>query len=160
MSSMDSFFKKVEENNKAQEDSKKKYLADVEEFRTKTDSLFNEVMSWFSGSPIQASKSQTRLVEDGDAFSISTLALKNGEKTLKITPISLYGWGAMGMIEVSIYNPSRAPNTTKFEIRLHDSASQRKDWTIIYGGMPERNVRPQRGEFNQEHFFTLIESFA
>ena len=126
-------------------------------FQEDTQALISDIKSWFEGSPIQAATSTMQVTEDRDRFEVVTLKLHNGGKTLTINPEGFYYFGVTGCLSVSIYNPSRAPSTSKFSIHWKDTVSKISGWVIVSGG----NGTPvQRIEFNQENFFKMISSFA
>lgn len=155
MSEKDSFFKTVNANINAEKAGIEAFKKDVFEFQKGTTWLLDEIQSWFDGSPITSQKSTARVTEGSDSFEVSTLILKNSGKTLTITPECLYFWGGRGSLEVSIHNLNRSPNTSKFTLHQHDKASNIDGWVIVSAGNPA-----QRIEFNQENFFSMIQSFA
>ncbi|CZW47161.1 MULTISPECIES: hypothetical protein [Enterobacteriaceae] len=157
MSAKDSFFKQVEENTNNQKASEEAFKKEVIAFQEDTQALISDIKSWFEGSPIQAATSTMQVTEDRDRFEVVTLKLHNGGKTLTINPEGFYYFGVTGCLSVSIYNPSRAPSTSKFSIHWKDTVSKISGWVIVSGG----NGTPvQRIEFNQENFFKMISSFA
>ena len=157
MSAKDSFFKQVEENTNNQKASEEAFKKEVIAFQEDTQALISDIKSWFEGSPIQAATSTMQVTEDKYHFEVATLTLHNGGKTLTINPEGFYYFGVTGCLSVSIYNPSRAPSTSKFSIHWKDTVSKISGWVIVSGG----NGTPvQRIEFNQENFFKMISSFA
>lgn len=158
MSAKDAFFQKLETNADAQKKSEENLKRDVLAFQTDTNVLIQMIMGWFDGSPVTTSVSTTQMTECNDRFEVSNLTLKNGDKTLKITPEGLYYVGIKGSLEVAIHNPGRAPSTSKFNIHWKDGISQLPGWVIVSGGIG--HAPAQRTEFNQENFFKMITAFA
>jgi hypothetical protein len=158
MSAKDAFFQKLETNANAQKEGEEAFKRDVLAFQEDTNVLIQEIMGWFAGSPITTSASTTQVTEGTDRFEVSNLTLKNGNKTLKITPEGLYYFGVIGSLEVAIHNPGRAPGTSKFNLHWKDGISKLSGWVIVSGGIG--NAPAQRTEFNQENFFKMITAFA
>ncbi|MWC82428.1 hypothetical protein, partial [Escherichia coli] len=130
MSAKDSFFKQVEENTNNQKASEEAFKKEVIAFQEDTQALISDIKSWFEGSPIQAATSTMQVTEDRDRFEVVTLKLHNGGKTLTINPEGFYYFGVTGCLSVSIYNPSRAPSTSKFSIHWKDTVSKISGWVI------------------------------
>ncbi|MBT9428602.1 hypothetical protein [Candidatus Symbiopectobacterium endolongispinus] len=158
MSAKDAFFQKLETNANAQKEGEKAFKRDVLAFQEDTKALILEIKGWFEGTPVTASASTTLVTENTDRFEVSNITFKNGDKTLKIIPEGLYYFGMKGGLEVTIYNPSRAPSTYKFNLHWKDGISKLPGWVIVSGGVG--NAPAQRIEFNQENFFKMITTFA
>ncbi|CAM6626318.1 TPA: hypothetical protein R4C64_001755 [Salmonella enterica subsp. enterica serovar Saintpaul] len=158
MSAKDAFFQKLETNANAQKEGEEAFKRDVLAFQEDTKALIQEIIGWFAGSPVTASGNTTQVTEDTDRFEVSNLTLKNGGKTLKITPEGLYYFGVKGSLEVSIHNPNRAPGTSKFNLHWKDGISKLSGWVIVSAGVG--NAPAHRIEFNQENFFKMITAFA
>lgn len=60
MSAKDAFFKKVQENNNAQEAHVKRAKTDIETFRTSMAALIQQVESWLKGSGVEVSVTGNR----------------------------------------------------------------------------------------------------
>ncbi len=158
MAAKDVFSQKFVVNTKMQMEVEEGFKRDVLAFQEDTKILFQEIMGWFIGSSVTASISTIQVVEDTVRFEVSNLTLKNGEKTLKLTPEGLYYFWAKGSLEVSIHNPNQEPDIPKFNLRWKDEISKLPGWVIISGGVAKIPV--QRTEFNQENFFKMISAFA
>lgn len=158
MSSKDRFFKKMEDNTKAQQASDAVLKQDIFEFEKAVFELLQNIQSWFDDSPVVSQLTPTAIYEDGVCIDVSSLILSNGSKILKIKPEGLYYVGITGCLDVSIYNPSRSPSSTAFTLNWKDNISKINGWTISYQGY--HNSPVQRFEFNQENFFKMIDSFA
>ncbi|MBA0170425.1 hypothetical protein [Pectobacterium versatile] len=167
MSSRDSFFQKVQQNNEATNNFKESFYRDLEEFQRKTQELLETIYSWFQGTSITATPSKKSIddsIEPGRINTVSALLLKNGEKTLSIDPEGLhFAGGITGSLTVKIVNMSRAPNTQIFNLHMRDSSSRDQGipegfegWVIVSGNHVNKVVV----EFNEENFFAKIESFA
>ncbi|MDE9545188.1 hypothetical protein [Xenorhabdus bovienii] len=158
MSAKNAFFKKVEDNAKSQQASDEAFKKDIFEFQRDTENLFQEIKSWFDGSPVKSEFTTMHLTEDGVVIEMQSMTLLNANKTLKITPEGFCYLGVKGSLQVFIYNPNRAPSSTKFSLHWKDSIRKLDGWTITHGVYDNNPV--ERIEFNQENFFKMIESFA
>ncbi|ALX95969.1 hypothetical protein [Serratia fonticola] len=163
MSSRDSFFEKVLQNNEATNKFKDSFNRDLEEFQRKTQELLVQIQSWFEGTAITATTSRKSIddsIEPGKLNTVLSLLLKNGEKTLSIDPEGLhFSGGVTGSLTVKIVNMTRAPNTQNFNLHMRDSDGMSKGfegWVIVSGNHASRVIV----EFTEENFFAKIESFA
>ncbi|HFF9833911.1 hypothetical protein V6280_04330 [Serratia marcescens] len=167
MSSRDNFFNQVQKNNESANNFKESFYNDLEEFQRKTKELLTLICSWFDGTTITAVMSMKNIndsIEPGKVNKVSSLLLKNGEKTLSIDPEGLhFAGGITGSLTVKIINMSRAPNTQSFNLHMRDSGSCNQNfpkefdgWIIVSGNFSNQVAE----EFTEENFFAKIESFA
>lgn len=166
MSEKDAFFKKVQENNEAQQSNEERVRTDVNSFRARVFSLSKDIEQWLHGSGIQVSKSEVSLNDEtvsyalgnnaDGRYNITQVRMQNGEKNAVLKAEGLYYVGSAGCLSLTITNPYCAPSQTKFTLFMRVANQQEEGWTIIRDGQKS----PQGKILTEDEFFSAIESLA
>ena len=170
MSAKDAFFKKVQENNNAQETHVERAKTDIEKFRTSMATLAQQIESWLKGSGVEVSVTEDRHHDESighvlgsgynlGQYQIVSVRLKNNTKTGMIKPDAVYGYGAAGRATLTLENPDRAPRTAKYFLIL---SKDDHSWSIRPENQPPAQPGQPRQSYplTEENFFKVIETLA
>ncbi|HED6238475.1 TPA: hypothetical protein R5X36_000557 [Enterobacter sichuanensis] len=151
MSAKARFFRKLQDQHPRCEAFDTKAKADIAAFRLRISQLQASMDTWLAGTEIRTEATATVLVEfliGGSAFSVPGITLHYGKRSIRFTPIFLYGPGVTGCIETCLH----APDAIRSLYRLFMRSGRQNDWTWcpagVQGGDPAR--------FDEEAFFTMI----
>jgi hypothetical protein len=170
MPAKDAFFQKVQENKVTQQSQEESIKRDIQTYTTSMVKLTQQIQQWVNGSGVSVTVSEVDFQDDtlsmmqGSIRNLSryrnvTLKITNDNKTASLTPLGVYGGGAVGWASLVIDNPSRAPRQERFLLRLN-----REDnvWSIRPDITP--NLRdpllPENTPLTEEIFFQTISSLA
>ncbi|MHA4830501.1 hypothetical protein D3C81_151090 [compost metagenome] len=127
--------------------------ADIAAFRQRISLLHESMDEWLAGTEIRTEATATSLIEfliGGSAFSVPGINLHYAQRSIRFTPIFLYGQGVTGCIEVCL----TADGKISPLYRLFMRSGGRDDWTWS----PVRTLNAKQVRFDEEAFFTLIVS--
>ena len=153
MSAKSRFFKKLQDQSPRNEAFNTKAEADIAAFRQRISQLLESMETWLAGTGIRTETTANSLVEfliGGSAFSVPGITLHYGTRSIRFTPIFLYGQGVTGCIEVCLYTGT----DIRPRYRLFMRSGRQNDWTWCPAGA--QNGNPAR--FDEETFFTMIDS--
>lgn len=111
MSAKTDFFKKLQAQQASTRETNSKGEADIEAFRRGLGALQENVVAWLSGTGIQVSEESCALTEmliSNAAFTVPCFTLHYEHRTVKFTPLFLYGQGVTGCVEVTLAAGGRA----------------------------------------------------
>ncbi|MDU1573735.1 MAG: hypothetical protein E6868_10850 [Pantoea sp.] len=127
--------------------------ADIAAFRQRIGQLHESTETWLSGTEIKTevvSVSVTDLLVGNRSFDAPGMLLRYGERTMKFTPLFLYGHGVTGCVEVSLCAEEKVTPLHRLFMRTGSDSG----WRVMPAGAlsgPER-------AFDEEAFFTIIAS--
>lgn len=153
MSAKTNFFKKLQAQQASTRETNSKGEADIEAFRRGLGALEENVVAWLSGTGIQVSEESCALTEmliSNAAFTAPCFSLHYEHRTVKFTPLFLYGQGVTGCVEVTLAAGGRAASLCRLFMR----SAENPVWTYIPAGTPGG----QRAVFDEDAFFRMIES--
>ncbi|HHS9673522.1 TPA: hypothetical protein ACTW9M_005053 [Klebsiella michiganensis] len=151
MSAKSRFFKKLQDQHPRSEAFDTKAEADIAAFRERISQLQASMETWLAGIGISTEATTTSLIEfltGGSAFSMPGMTLRYAQRSIRFTPIFLYGQGVTGCMEVCLY----AGGDIRPLYRLFMRSGGQNDWTWCPAGAQGEN--PAR--FDEEAFFTMI----
>jgi hypothetical protein len=151
MSAKARFLKKLQDQHPRNGAFDTKAEADIAAFRLRISQLQASMETWLAGTEIRTEGTDTTLVEfliGGSAFSVPGITLRYEKRSIRFTPIFLYGLGVTGCIEACLY----APGAIRPLYRLFMRSGGQNDWTWCPAGVQSGN--PAR--FDEEAFFTMI----
>ncbi len=164
MSAKARFLRKLQDQHPRSEAFDTKAEADIAAFRLRISQLQASMDTWLAGTEIRTEATATVLVEfliGGSAFSVPGITLHYGKRSIRFTPIFLYGPGVTGCIEACLHAPGvtgcieaclHAPDAIRPLYRLFMRSGRQNDWTWCPAGV-------QGGDpawFDEEAFFTMI----
>lgn len=160
MSAKDKFFKKVQENNEAQQSNEERTKEDVKAFCVAVSELTTQVKKWLDGSGVQVIVTEISLHDDTvtpinlqlGRYDIASAKLQNGTKTAVLRPEWLYGFGVTGCVSLTI-DTSRQQKYTLF---MKTGNQQQKGWTLTRDGQKS----PEGVMLTEETFFEAIDALA
>jgi len=153
MSAKTDFLNKLQALNAAPQPFASKTEADIAAFRQRIGQLHQSTEAWLSDTDIKIeviSVSVTDLLVGNHPFDAPGMLLRYGERTMKFTPLFLYGHGVTGCVEVSLCAEGKETPLHRLFMRTGSEPG----WRVMAAGAlsgPER-------AFNEEAFFTLIAS--
>lgn len=153
MSAKARFLQKLQDQKPRSATFNTKAEADIAAFRQRISTLQETMEAWLAGAKVRAETTNTSLVEfliGGSAFSVPGIVLHYQQRSIRFTPIFLYGQGVTGCVEASLCT---ADNIQPL-YRLYMRSGMRDDWTLCPAGT--LSVKP--APFDEEAFFTLIAS--
>ncbi len=120
MSAKDVFFENVIRNNESQRSYEERIKEDIRQFQARTAALSQQIQHWLDGSGIEVIVWEAELYDRSigrmlgtssplQRYRIGNIVLKNGAKSAKLLPRSLYGPGFKGRLALVINNPSASP---------------------------------------------------
>lgn len=151
MSVKSQFLEKLQTRQSDPASSVSKSQADITEFRLRMTQLQEQMDAWLVDSGLVVdtlSTSVTDLLVGGGAFEIATLVLHIDDRSVKFTPIFLYGQGVIGCVEATLHNEGRVTPLGRLFMR----SGRVNNWTFIPAGVLSR---PGQG-FDESTFFGLI----
>lgn len=152
MSAKERFLKKLQDKQPGRGVFENKGQADIAEFQQQMTQLQESIETWLTDTGIQTKSTSVSLVEfliGGKTFSIPGIQLLYENKTVKFTPVFLYGQGVTGCVEVSLC----AEGAPVPLCRMFMRAAGHNHWTWRPAGWST-----QPGEaFSEDVFFNMIE---
>lgn len=151
MSAKAQFLKKLQEQQPRSAAFDTKAGADIAAFRQRINQLHESMDEWLTGTAIRTETTALSLIElltGGSTFSVPGITLHYAQRSIRFTPIFLYGQGVTGCIEVCL----TADGTIRPLYRLFMRSGNRDDWTWCLAGMQHGNL----ARFDEEAFFTMI----
>lgn len=152
MSAKERFLKKLQDKQPGRGVFENKGQADIAEFQQQMTQLQENIETWLTDTGIQTKSTSVSLVEfliGGKTFSIPGIQLLYENKTVKFTPVFLYGQGVTGCVEVSLF----AEGAPVPLCRMFMRAAGHNHWTWRPAGWST-----QPGEaFSEDVFFNMIE---
>lgn len=152
MSAKARFLQKLQDSQIRNGLPENKSQADIAEFRKRMSQLQEKMEVWLVDTGIQTVSTKTSLIEllaGGKAFDIPGIHLRYENRTVKFSPVFLYGQGVTGCVEVSL---SSASSVTPL-CRLFMRSSESTDWTCSPSGL---STAPRR-MFGEDAFFDMVE---
>ncbi|MDM2748459.1 hypothetical protein OGY07_03745 [Citrobacter sp. Cs237] len=153
MSAKSRFFKKLQDQHPRNVAFDTKAEADIAAFRERISQLQASMDEWLNGTKMHTEATTTSLIEfliGGSAFSVPGITLHYAQRSIRFTPIFLYGQGVTGCMEVCLYTEANIRPL----YRLFMRSGGQNDWTWCPAGVQGGN--PAR--FDEEAFFTMIVS--
>jgi hypothetical protein len=151
MSAKARFLQKLQDQQPRSATFDTKAEADIAAFRQRITQLHESMDEWLTGTEIGTEATTATLIEfliGGSAFSVPGITLHYGQRSIRFTPIFLYGQGVTGCIEVCLAADSKISSL----YRLFMRSGEQDNWTCCPTGM--QNGNPAR--FEEEVFFTMI----
>lgn len=127
--------------------------ADIAAFRQRISQLQETMEIWLAGTEIRTETTNTSLVEllvSSSAFSVPGITLHYPQRSIRFTPIFLYGQGVTGCIEASLCTAGGIRPL----YRLFMRSETENDWTW----RPAGTLSGKPARFDEDAFFTLIAS--
>lgn len=178
MSAKDIFFENVSRNNEAQRSHEEHVKEDIRQFQTKTAELSQQIQHWLEGSGIEVIVWKTEIYDRSvgrmlgrssplQRYRIDNIVLKNGAKSAKILPRSLYGPGFKGRLALVINNPSSSskkynifsllkPRRHKFSLYMQRGNRRPDGWILSRAKHPSVN----NVVLTEDYFFQAIRALA
>ncbi len=165
MSARDSFFKKVQENQKTQQSQAKKVTDDIKLFRFGMAELTGQIKGWLTDSGVQVTITERQILDRSlkniisenpsinDIYPLTEISLVNGTKAAKFTPDGLYFSENGSSVLLTVNNTQLSPAPKKFVLVLDNNA---KAWTI----RPDEHEAFEAALLTEETFFRAIETLA
>jgi len=126
--------------------------ADIAAFRQRISQLQETMENWLGGTEISISTFSTSLVEfliGGGAFSMPGIELRYQQRSIRFTPVFLYGQGVTGCVEVSLSKDG----ATHPLYRLF----MRNEYQDSWSWLPAGTISRQSNLYDEDAFFTMIE---
>lgn len=167
MSAKDAFFQKIQDNKAAQQSQEDKVRQDIQNFRTGMVQLTQQIQQWLDGSGVEVTitdidfQDETLItmeerIRNLSHYSNVIMKIKNNNKTAVISPLGVYGGGAIGWASLIIDNPSQAPRQEKYILRMSDEDNT---WSIRQDRTPMGNML-ENIQLTEDIFFQVISSLA
>lgn len=151
MSAKTQFLKKLQDQHARSTTFDTKAEADIAAFRQRINQLHESMDGWLAGTEIRTEATAISLIESligGSAFSVPGITLHYAQRSIRFTPIFLYGQGVTGCIEIYL----AVDGAIRPLYRLFMRSGEQDNWTWCPAGTIGRN--PVR--FDEEAFFTMI----
>ncbi|EOZ6411915.1 hypothetical protein ACQUXI_000971 [Cronobacter turicensis] len=151
MSAKARFLKKLQDQHPRSAAFDTKAEADIAAFRQRISQLQESMETWLAGTEVRTEATVTSLVDlltGGSAFSVPGITLHYAQRSIRFTPIFLYGQGITGCIEVCL----TIDGSVRPLYRLFMRRGEQDEWTWCPAGAQKGN--PAR--FDEETFFTMI----
>jgi hypothetical protein len=151
MSAKARFLKKLQHQHPRSAAFGTKAEADIAAFRQRISLLHESMDEWLAGTEIRTEATATSLIEfliGGSAFSVPGINLHYAQRSIRFTPIFLYGQGVTGCIEVCL----TADGNIRPLYRLFMRSGEQDNWTWCPAGAQNGNL----ARFDEEAFFTMI----
>ncbi len=151
MSAKAQFLKKLQDQHPRSTTYNTKAEADIAAFRQRISQLQDSMETWLAGAEIRTEATASSLIEfliGGTAFSVPGITLHYAQRSIRFTPIFLYGQGVTGCMEVCL----ATEGNIRPLYRLFMRSGVRDEWTWCPAGTQSEN--PAR--FDEEAFFTMI----
>ncbi|WP_039058490.1 hypothetical protein [Enterobacter sp. Bisph1] len=153
MSAKSQFLKKLQTRHTVPSAFKSQSEADVAAFRYQMEQLLEQMSDWVADTGLQAetaNASVSDLLVEGGTFSISAILVRHEERTIKFTPLFLYGHGVTGCVEITLHTSGKARPLGRLFMRTGNT----KGWSSILDSDPSRSTCI----FDEETFFNVIEN--
>lgn len=145
------FLKKLQARQPAPVSSPDKHQAGIAEFRLRMAQLQEQMDAWLAGTGLKAETftvSVTDLLVEGGMFEMTGIALCYEERTVKFTPLFLYGQGVTGCVGATFHAGEHVTSLGRLCMR----SGTVSDWTF---NPPGALSRPEQG-FDESTFFGLL----
>lgn len=152
MSAKARFLKKLQDKSPGRGVFENKGQADIAEFQQQMNQLQENMTTWLTDTGIETNSTNVSLVEfllGGRMFNIPGIQLRYENRTVKFTPVFLYGQGVTGCVEATLC----AEGTTTPLCRLFMRCAEHDSWTWRPVGW---STRPGEA-FNEDVFFNVVE---
>ncbi len=153
MSAKAQFLKKLQTRQPSPSAFKSQSEADIATFRHEMEQLFEQMSDWMAETGLQAetvAASVADLLVEGGTFTLSAILLRHEERTIKFTPLFLYGHGVTGCVEITLHANGKASPLGRLFMRSGKTTS----WSVMLNSDPSRSARI----FDEEVFFSVIEN--
>lgn len=152
MSAKTEFLKKLASKKSASGCFATRSQADIAEFYKKIGLLQECIEAWLVDTGIKVESfcvALTDLLVGSQAFTMPGIALSYENRSIRFTPLYLYGQQVTGCMEISLYSDGKIAPLYRLFMRSQNS----KDWSCrASGGLPEFG-----SAFCEERFFEIIE---
>ncbi|MET4053883.1 hypothetical protein ABIC12_003499 [Pantoea agglomerans] len=151
MSVKSQFLEKLQAREPAPILSTSKTQADIAEFRLRMVQLQEQMDAWLVGTGLNVETftvSVTDLLVEDRTFEIAAINLRYDDRSVKFTPVFLYGQGVTGCVEVTLH----AEGSVTSVGRLFMRAGHFSDWSFTPPGALSRPGQ----SFDESTFFSLI----
>lgn len=145
------FFNKLQTRQVAPASSVSKSQNDVAVFRLRMERFNEQICWWLAETGLQPERftvSVTDLLVEGGAFEIAGIVLHVDDRSVKFTPVFLYGQGVTGCVEVTVH----AEGSVTPLGRLFMRSGTVNHWTFT----PPGALSPSGQDFDESTFFGLI----
>ncbi|QKN79827.1 hypothetical protein [Scandinavium goeteborgense] len=125
--------------------------ADIAAFRQRISLLQASMETWLAGTEVRTETTNTSLVEfliGGSAFSVPGIILHYQQRSIRFTPIFLYGQGVTGCVEVCLCTADNIQPLYRLFMRRGGC----DEWTWS----PAGTLNAKQVQFDEEAFFTMI----
>lgn len=167
MSAKNAFFQKIQENKATQQSQEEKVKQDIQKFRTGMVQLTQQIQQWLDGSGVEVTVADISFQDDTlitmeerirnlSYYTNVIMKIKNNNKTATISPLGVYGGGAVGWASLLIDNPSQAPRQEKYILRM---SGEDNTWSIRQDRTPTGSML-ENIQLTEEIFFQVISSLA
>jgi len=146
------FLKRLLEQQGRHDSFENKSQADLALFRQRMHLLQEEMEKWLKDSGIRVETFTVRLIDllvGNSAFDVPGHQLRYEGRTIKFTPIFLYGQGVTGCVEATLCVEGKIIPLCRLFMR----SGKATDWTCTQTGILSRPDRL----LNEEVFFGIIE---
>lgn len=150
MSAKSRFMNKLQDQKARDSDNRAE--ADIAAFRLRINQLQETMETWLAGTEIRITTFSTSLVEfliGGGTFAVPGIELRYQQRSLRFTPIFLYGQGVTGCVEVSLC--LAGANQPLYRLFMRKGSLDAWSW------LPVRRLSRQSSLFDEEAFFTMLE---
>lgn len=150
MSAKALFLKKLQEQQTSCRTFDSKSEADIAAFRLRMTALQDTMESWLTGTGIRAESCDILLSEmllGGRSFRVPGIHLRFEDKTLRFTPLFLYGQGTTGCVEATLCHQRRVTPVCRLFMRS-DAGDL---WTYSRAATPN-----SRFAFSEDAFFDIL----
>jgi len=151
MSAKAQFLQKLQDQQPRTVDFNTKAEADIEAFRQRISLLQASMETWLTGTDVRTETTNTSLVEfliGGRAFSVPGIILHYQQRSIRFTPIFLYGQDVTGCIEVCLCTTGNIQPLYRLFMRRGGG----DEWTWSSAG----TLNAKQVRFDEEAFFTMI----
>lgn len=151
MSVKSQFLKKLQARQPAPVPFTSKTQADIAEFRLRMAQLQERMDAWLEDTGLNVepfTASVTDLLAEGGVFEVAGIVLRVDGRSIRFTPVFLYGQGVTGCVEATFHDGGHATCLGRLFMR----AGQVGDWTFNSPGA----LSQARQSFDESAFFGLI----
>ncbi|WP_191939175.1 hypothetical protein IFU37_006065 [Pantoea agglomerans] len=151
MSVKSQFLEKLQAREPAPILSTSKTQAEIAAFRLRMVQLQEQMDAWLVGTGLNVETftvAVTDLLVEDRTFEIAAINLRYDDRSVKFTPVFLYGQGVTGCVEVTLH----AEGSVTSVGRLFMRAGTVNNWTFI----PPGTLSPSGQGFDESTFFGLI----
>ncbi|MNG62909.1 hypothetical protein D3C79_211200 [compost metagenome] len=147
------FLKKLQAQQSSGHSFTSRSQADIAAFRQGMAQLQENMVGWLADTGLQPENSRVSLSDllvEAGAFDVPGITLRYENRTIKFTPLFLYGHGVTGCVEVGLYAEGKVAPLGRLFMR----AGHNTHWTCA---RPETLSRPEHA-FDEDAFFGMLES--